>query len=277
MSATLTVLAVSGTIEEGFELRKNIDWCSEDGSSYFNAVFLGQGLCRGAKMFLDVKEQGSREYDRSVPARVNPAMVLTGTASDANVYSVYLIDERACVNALLGEPRYLSMAPDALRLDLLDPLTSPRVVEFARAKLADANATSCAVLSVVAAYNSCRFVEAPPFEVREDGTRVTSFRKSLALFAGIEESVLGTPQWNGAVSAALARASAMLPAQAERTLYASTTEIGRLSSRISVEEARGFFKCAALGDLLVGGSLDAASLVDSRIGIAAPVAAQRRS
>lgn len=252
MSAKLTILAVSGTIEEGFELRKNIDWCSEDGSSCFKAVFLGQGLCRGAKMFLDVKEQGSREYDRSVPARVNPAMVLTGKASDANLYSVYLIDERACVRALLGEPRYLSMAPDALRLDLRDPLTSPQVVEFARAKLADANATSCAVLSVVSAYHSCRYVEAPPFEVREDGTRVTSFRKSLALFAGIKESALGSPQWNDAVGAALARASSMLLTNAESTLYASTTDVGRLSSRISVEEACGLYRCAGLGDLLVG-------------------------
>ncbi|KAJ8600024.1 hypothetical protein CTAYLR_001883 [Chrysophaeum taylorii] len=234
-------LAVSGTIEEGFELRRNID------AESWEAVFLGPALCRGAKMYLDIKETGCREHDRVNPARVNPAMVLTGDERDANVYSVYLVEERACVSALLGEPRLLSMAADALRVDLEDPLTSPRVVEFARAKLGY-DAETCAVLSVVAAYRGRRFVAAPPFEIRSDGTRVTSFRRSLAIFSGIDQAVPGSSSWNQAVAAALVRANAELPADSE-ALYATNRVQNRLSTRLSVEEIRVLFSRAGLGDI----------------------------
>lgn len=236
---TVTVVAVSGTIEEGFELRKNID------SGKFKAVFLGQGMCRGAKMYFDIKEKESREY-----GRVNPAMVLTGNANDANVYSLYLVEEGACLNALLGEPRFLSMVPDALRVDLRDSLTSPQFVEFAKAQLGD-QCESCCVLSVVSSFKSCRFVEAPAFESRPDGTKVTQFRKSLALFAGLDiDEEIGSIRWKSAVTEALANAATNLPSRSESsTLYCedSGTRVRRLSTRFSVDDAKALFDQAGLG------------------------------
>ena len=210
------IVAVSGTIETGFELRSNIDWpgCP--------AVDLGLGLCRGAKMFFDVKDVGSREYDPKRPSRVNPAMVLTGDDKDANLYSIFLVDERACMKALLGEPRYLSMAPDALRIDLESHLTSPRVKRFAQS-------TQCAVLSVVSCFKSRRFVEAPPFVVLDDGTRVTNFKKSIAIWAGVDEACLGTSAWDDAVATTLRNANLSLPPR--EALYASDASFPRLQPR----------------------------------------------
>jgi hypothetical protein len=51
------LLAVSGTLEEGFELRKNMDYrpFGDDGPGRVNATFLGKALVRGYKSFLDIK------------------------------------------------------------------------------------------------------------------------------------------------------------------------------------------------------------------------------
>jgi hypothetical protein len=223
------VVAVSGTIQDGFELRSNIDWKDEnDTGGDCPALLLGYGLCKGAKMYFDVKDEASREYDLDkAPHRVNPAMVLTGDARDANVYALYAVEERACLNALLGEPRVLSMTPDAARIELDDPLTSPSLAKFARLSIRDPQATSVAVLAVVAVRHlQHSFVAAPPIEIRPDGTRVTSFHGSLAKFAGLipdggdasvaDTSPLPEPtknEWRKAVSGALATARKQLSAQ----------------------------------------------------------------
>ena len=116
------ILAVSGTLQEGFPLRKNLDAPGKP------AVHLGSGLVRGVRSYLDVKERGCREFGNAP----NPACVVTGRESDGNVYELYLVDGEACVAALLGEPRYLAMAPDAVALDLEAAETSGVVKAFAR-------------------------------------------------------------------------------------------------------------------------------------------------
>ena len=50
------ILAVSGTLQEGFPLRKNLD------APGAPAVHLGSGLVRGVRSYLDVKERGCREF-----------------------------------------------------------------------------------------------------------------------------------------------------------------------------------------------------------------------
>ena len=214
------IVAVSGTIQDGFELRKNIDYrhSSNNNDKVVEAVFLGWAMVRGVKMYFDVKDESSREYDPKVPHRVNPAMVLTGDASHANRYALYIIDERACLEALLGEPRLLTMAPDAVRIDLDDPLTSPDVASLARAMMEEFctnefettfQTDQCACLAVVACYKPRTFIAAPPFKIREDGTEITSFQESLASFAGINtganstDVVPGSIAWNQAVASAL--------------------------------------------------------------------------
>lgn len=125
------LLAVSGTLEEGFELRRNLDYRpSDDDASSVNATFLGKALVRGYKSFLDIKNPTWREYKGEKELKtVNPAMVPTGCDEHANRYSIYAVDSRQAINALAGEPRFLSIAPDMGLADLTaaDDLTFPDI------------------------------------------------------------------------------------------------------------------------------------------------------
>ena len=294
-SARRVLVAVSGTIQDGFELRKNINY-SAPGEPTVEALLIGYAVVRGVKMFFDVKNEGCREYDPAVPHRVNPAMVLTGNRLDANQYAIYLVDERACLNALLGEPRLLTMVPDAVRVCLDDKDTSPavaalacvlqrstlaprrcsclpvpltlavygstRATEHRRAFIAadgKANTSECAVLAVVPCYQARSFVAAPPVETRADGSRLTSFRASLATFAGLSATASepGTSAWNGAVANALAahrdliasgRSPAPPPTSADRddSLYGTDMSTARISRRLTAAEFNAVAAKAAL-------------------------------
>jgi len=255
------LVAVSGTIQDGFELRKNIDYRAD--GVCVEALLIGYAVVRGVKMFFDIKDSGCREYDPQTAHRVNPAMVLTGNSLDANQYALYLVDERACLNALLGEPRLLTMVPDAVRISLDDKDTSPEVAALARAFIAAdgmSNTNECAVLAVVPCYQSKNFVAAPPVEVRGDGTRLTSFRGSLASFAGLPSSASPSDSsWNGAVAGMLAiqrgliaggamakiasgavgaaglplPASSSAPGDKDDALYGTDKSMARLSRRLT--------------------------------------------
>ena len=162
------ILAVSGTLQEGFPLRKNLD------APGAPAVHLGSGLVRGVRSYLDVKERGCREFGNGP----NPACVVTGDAADGNVYELYLVAGAACLGALLGEPRFLAMAPDAVVLDLEAAETCDAVRKLARHVLGDASARRCSVLAVVsAAPAQPSFVRTP--SDRSDG--VTAFAAGAAL------------------------------------------------------------------------------------------------
>ena len=162
------ILAVSGTLQEGFPLRKNLD------APGAPAVHLGSGLVRGVRSYLDVKERGCREFGNAP----NPACVVTGDAADGNVYELYLVAGAACLGALLGEPRFLAMAPDAVVLDLEAAETCDAVRKLARHVLGDASARRCSVLAVVsAAPAQPSFVRTP--SDRSDG--VTAFAAGAAL------------------------------------------------------------------------------------------------
>ena len=133
------LLAVSGTLEEGFELRKNMDYRpnGDDGPGRVNATFLGKALVRGYKSFLDIKNPTWREYkdDEGVLKTVNPALYPTGCDEHANRYAIYAVDSRQAINALAGEPRFLSIAPDMGLADLTaaDDLTYPDIKNLAKA------------------------------------------------------------------------------------------------------------------------------------------------
>jgi hypothetical protein len=110
---------VQGTLQDGFPLRKNLDYY-ENGTLVTPALYLGFGLIRGLKSYFDIKNVQSREYvaHNEGVAKINPCMIATGSRKHANVYAIYLVDVRAGLNALLGEPRYLSMVPDFAKIDL---------------------------------------------------------------------------------------------------------------------------------------------------------------
>eukprot|EP01050_Picozoa_sp_SAG11_P017342 SAG11_NODE_2490_length_3294_cov_3.906416_3_plen_136_part_00 len=52
----MVAFAITGTLQEGFWLRQNLD------HGGVPARFVGWALCRGLKAYLDVKEPGSREW-----------------------------------------------------------------------------------------------------------------------------------------------------------------------------------------------------------------------
>ena len=164
----------------------------------------------------------------------------------------------------------LTMTPDSVRIDLNDPLTSPEVSSLARAMMRVSlgrNDTSsvtyrtdqCAVLAVVACYKLQTFVPAPPFTVREDGTRITSFQESLALFAGIDgDNILpGTALWNEKVASALEEVRVNIIGEGvdckdnithakDDALYGSSKSCFRLSRRITAEEFNEIAQSAGL-------------------------------
>ena len=122
------LLAVSGTLQDGFALRKNLDGLDEEDK----AVFVGFALVRGVKMYFDVKPEGCREHvrkdfeeeekdeedgRRGQRPNMNPALVVTNDWNDANVYHVFAVTEEALCEALANEPRYLGIAPDVAKGD----------------------------------------------------------------------------------------------------------------------------------------------------------------
>jgi hypothetical protein len=184
------MVAVSGTLEEGFPLRPNLDFVSP--LERVNAVFLGHALIRGLRAKLDMKDPASREF-KAPPERapVNPALVPTGDALDANISSIYLVDRRQAAKALLNEPRFLSMVPDLAKVDIAAPETDAPL----RALLLQAiketpgvtNTQNVTFLQVITTWDSCHFIPSPVLYTKPDGTRVTDFPNSLAAFASTRD------------------------------------------------------------------------------------------
>ena len=232
-----TLLAVSGTLQCGFELRGNMDHPD------MKAVLIGSAVIRGVKAHLDVKEAGCREH-RPEPerARVNPANVVTGNPTDVNLYAVYLVHEAVVLKALLGEPRYLSIAPDAVRVDLEAKHTSPAVRELLRAAARALPGGESApppkeasILTVLTTYNAPSFVplqklpghlvglgrEGDAEAAAAEPNGLTSFPEGLASFAQVPLEKVRTP---GIAEGALRKAEKDLDAKATskaRGLYTS--------------------------------------------------------
>jgi hypothetical protein len=242
-TSDFVLVAVSGTLQEGFPLRPNLDFVSP--AERVNAVFVGNALIRGLKAHLDIKDEGSREFKPASEGRnpVNPAMVATGDRNDANIYAVYLVDRRQAVKALLNEPRFLSMTPDLAMVDLHAEETSPRTrAIILQAIQEDPKAQSkeyATILTVVSTWRSCHFVPSPVLYTKSDGTRVTDFPNSLARFAGVTDQLRSEKPdaYNGAVESAVRAAVAAtagcttaspLPAPVDPAWYGSSKGIKRM-------------------------------------------------
>lgn len=188
------LLAVSGTLEEGFELRRNLDYRpSDDDASSVNATFLGKALVRGYKSFLDIKNPTWREYKEGKELKtVNPAIVPTGCEEHANRYAIYAVDSRQAINALAGEPRFLSIAPDMGLADLTaaDDLTFPDIKKLVGA-FAKNNRLSgvehpkldrVAFLTVTSTWLKSTFV--PNGVIRQDSDGIiTDFAESIGIWS----------------------------------------------------------------------------------------------
>jgi hypothetical protein len=195
------IVAVSGTLEEGFPLRPNLDFTTEvvEGTPPVFAIFLGHALVRGVRAFLDVKDSNSREFVAAPGLNpINPALVASGNDNDANISSIYLVDRRQAVRALLREPRYLSMVPDLGKVDIDAEETSPDLRKLLRQAIAEdttilepKNQNQVTFLQVISTWKSCHFVESPRLDGKDpkaDGTKVTDFPNSLAKWAGTTDA-----------------------------------------------------------------------------------------
>jgi hypothetical protein len=214
------IVAVSGTLEEGFALRPNLDFLTEvnEGNPPVLAVFLGKALVRGVKAYLDIKNSNSREFI-APPGQnpINPSLVATGNDNDANISSVYLVDRRQAARALLREPRYLSMVPDLAKVDIDATETSEdlrkllrQAIEEDTTILAPKNQNQVTFLQVISTWKSCHFVPSPILYTKPNGLRVTDFPNSLAKFANTTAPI-ASAQYFTDVEAAV-RATLNLPA-----------------------------------------------------------------
>ncbi|KAG8468429.1 hypothetical protein KFE25_013512 [Diacronema lutheri] len=260
-------LAVSGTLQDGFELRANLDHAQTP------AVLVGAAVVRGVKAYVDVKEHGCREHiPPPAAARCNPACVVTGERADANLYHLYLVDERAVLRALLGEPRYLAIAPDCVRVDLRAAETSPAVralLEAAAAAAGDggegdsgAPPVEVAVPTVVSCFRAPSFVPMASARAGEgasaaDEYELTQFPHGLAGLtgAGAAPDALS----GGALDAALRAAEASLDSAATAkaravlaTPAARTCAVARAARQYDDDEVAALVARAGLAGAVYG-------------------------
>jgi hypothetical protein len=216
------IVAVSGTLEEGFPLRPNLDFLTEvnEGNPEVRAIFLGHALVRGVRAFLDIKDSNSREFKATPFNPINPALVASGNNNDANISSLYLVDRRQAARALLNEPRYLSMTPDLAKVDIHAEETDPAVRALILQAIEETpllepkNTNQATLLQVISTWKSCHFVPSPVLYTKpgSDGARVTDFPNSLAAFAGVTDALRTSnpAAYNAAVETAV-RAKLSLP------------------------------------------------------------------
>jgi hypothetical protein len=88
------LVGVSGGLQDGFPERHKLNYNHglEDESK---AIYVGKGLVKGYKAFLDVMQPGWRQYvDEPGQPYINSNVFASGCAEHANEYWVYLVDSR---------------------------------------------------------------------------------------------------------------------------------------------------------------------------------------
>lgn len=185
------IVGVSGGLQDGFPERPKMNY--HDGlEDETKAVFVGKALVRGYKAFLDVMQPGWRQYiEEPAQPLINSNVFASGCYEHANEYWVYLIDARQVMAVLNNEPRFLSITPDTGKVDLTAPETSPAVRNLFHSIIQQQGKTdmeSVAIPLVTAVWFQYEsHVPSPPIQVKEDGTEITNFPESLALWAHVND------------------------------------------------------------------------------------------
>ena len=187
-----TLIAVSGGLQDGFPDHNKLDYHA-GASDEVKAIFIGRALVRGTKAFLDVMQEGWRQYTAE-PGQplINSNVIVSGCQEHANEYWVYAVDSRQVLAVLNNEPRFLSITPDTALVDLHSPRTDAAVralalQEIARLQKADTNFVALPIV-VSTWFNQASYVPSPPVAILDDGTAVTSFEGSLALWADVNDA-----------------------------------------------------------------------------------------
>jgi hypothetical protein len=186
------IVGVSGGLQKNFPEHDKLDYIDIETNDRVEAVFLGRGLVRGYQSYLDVMQEGWRQYDPS-NRLINCNVFATGCWHHANEYWMYLVDARQFIKILMNEPRFLSITPDLGLVDLVAEETSDVIKHLAKVEIANQGktiTTEVAFPLVTAAwFQSMSHILSPVLYTKKDGTQVTNFPQSLAKWAGME---LGT-------------------------------------------------------------------------------------
>ena len=182
------MIAVSGGLQDGFPGRDKLDYITETERS--RATLIGTAFVRGYKSYLDVMEEDYREYMPLEQSTVNPNVFASGCYEHANEYFVYLVDARQVFQVLLHEPRFLSITPDTGLTEI--KFSSPLVQDIAEHEISlddnneQKNWEQVAFPLVTAVhFQSTSLIETPHVYER-DGSKVTNYPESLALWAGAD-------------------------------------------------------------------------------------------
>jgi hypothetical protein len=194
------LIGVSGGLQDGFPDRRKLDYENDD--EVVKAIFLGRALIRGYKAYLDVMQEGWRQYvpesssteGQQQPQRlINSNVFASGCYEHANQHFIYAVDARQFLTILLKEPRFLGITPDTGLVDLTSSYTSDLIQQISRHEIKSqnkANDKEVAFPLVTAIwYNEESHVESPPIAKDDDGiTQITNFPESLALWAGVDDA-----------------------------------------------------------------------------------------
>lgn len=185
------LIGVSGGLQDGFPDHVKMDY-NVGLDDEVRAIFVGKALVRGTKAYLDVMQEGWRQYSpEPQQPLINSVNIVSGCHHHANQYWAYLVDSRHAVTILNHEPRFLSITPDTAMVDLNSNETDVTVKVLARHEIQKQGMSDDSVVAipvVVAVWYHPSFVPSPPIRIHKDGTRVTNFPESLALWANVNDS-----------------------------------------------------------------------------------------
>jgi hypothetical protein len=124
---------------------------------------------------------------------INSNVFASGCYEHANEYWIYIVDSRQIMSILNNEPRFLSITPDTGMIDLDDSIagTDARVRDFMLGEIKRQNKSDMlhvAVPLVTAVWFDKSHVPSPSIRVHEDGTEVTNFPESLAIWANVSDT-----------------------------------------------------------------------------------------
>jgi hypothetical protein len=123
---------------------------------------------------------------------INSNVFASGCYEHANEYWIYIVDSRHTMSILNNEPRFLSITPDTGMIDLDNSIagTDARVRDFMLGEIKRQNKNDMlhvAVPLVTAVWFDKSHVPSPSIRVHEDGTEVTNFPESLAIWANVSD------------------------------------------------------------------------------------------
>ena len=188
------IVGVSGGLQDGFPEHERLDYKSGQDGEEVQAIFVGRGLVRGYKAFLDVMQPNWRQYEEDdTKPLINSNVFASGCREHANEYWIYLVDSRQVLTVLNNEPRFLSITPDTGLIDLTANETNKAVkdlfVSMIQQQQDKTNLQAVAIPLVTAVWFQFEsHVPSPALYVHDDGTIVTNFPESLALWAGANDA-----------------------------------------------------------------------------------------